>query len=179
MRSDHIPGSLTNFYVWDFTDESSYDAVAQQLISVIQSGKAKSFAPELDTQAYIRKIDGTGEYLTTATVFVGIDKAGLALVVPTKGRDVLVGFTGVVKREESSSYSPTIFVDVEVDGKRQGSNNGLAFIKAHSIDEMNISFTHPINGLSPGEHLFKLVWKVDRGVGTMLANSGTFWVREL
>ncbi len=121
-------------------------------------------------------------YTTTSSTFVNIDNTDgkLSLTITTTGGDVMVGFVGYVYGSGNIGY-----LDVEMDGTRIGSDDGLA-IFYNTI--ATTSFVILKTGVSAGSHTFKLQWKITAGgTATLYAGAGTsgadlhpqFWVREV
>ncbi len=122
--------------------------------------------------------DESSDYTTSAGAWVDVDATNLALTITTNGGDVLVHFHGNVY-----GSSAHVWLDVAVDGTREGGDDGI--VRARQSDYDTVSFTRLITGLSAGEHTFKLQWKSSNG--TLYAGAGTtnldvhpqFWVREV
>lgn len=124
-------------------------------------------------------LNETSDYTTTSTTFVDVDatEGKLQLTVTTNGGDVLVHFHGAY------ISGATALFDIKVDGTRDGGNDGYTRIVAQGP----LSFTRLITGLAADSHIFKLVWRVVSGTGTLAAGAGTanmdvhpqFWVREI
>jgi len=123
----------------------------------------------------------TAAYITTADIsktlseFGDVDSDNLNLTITTTGGDVLVHFHGLVNLGEFQSAR----IDVEVDGTRQGGDDGIVHIYADRQRGAKVretpSFTRLIQNLSAGSHTFKLQWK-----GNVIVKAGAqFWVREI
>lgn len=128
-------------------------------------------------------LNETSDYTETSTTFVDVDATNLALTITTNGGDVLVGFHG-----SFNNGSGDVFLDVAVDGTRDGGDDGYIRVRtASGVTQNAASFTRTITGLSAASHTFKLQWKVTGGTETLYAGAGTtnvdlhpqFWVREL
>jgi hypothetical protein len=142
-------------------------------------------------------IDEASDYTTSSTAFTNVDNADLSLTITTTGGDVMVHFHGTVKTGSSAStQNMRIYFDIEVDGSREGANDGICMIAgsdaaADGNTLRQVSFTRLITGLSSGSHTFKLQWKVSAATGTptgtLYAAAGTanldlhaqFWAREV
>ena len=132
------------------------------------------------------EVNESSDYTTTSTSFVDVDATNLSLTITTTGRDVLVGFFGSVHQGSGSQY---VYFDVDVDGARNGGDDGLIFVRTEAGGNIyhQPSFVVRISGLSAGSHTFKLQWKVSASTGTLYAGAGTgsrdvhpqFWVKEL
>ncbi len=115
----------------------------------------------------------TEDIRANASGFVNVDDKNLNLTISTAGGDVLVHFSGSVIRYGSNDL--TGYLDIEVDGNRQGGNTGI--LRAWFSNRTAVaSFTRLIRNLSPGSHSFKLQWK---GYGIRLYSGAQFWVREI
>ena len=128
------------------------------------------------------KANEAADYQTTSTSFVNVDAANFALTIITAGGLVLVGFIGNI----STSVAAKVNFDIEVDGVRQGSDDGYLCQDTASGEEA-IAFVIPISGLVAGSHIFKLQWKTSTSTAFMRAGAGTttnrdnhpvFWVRR-
>ena len=128
-------------------------------------------------------LNESSDYTTTSTSFANVDNVKLALSIISAGGDILVGFCGTVLQNGG-----TVFFDVEVDGTRTGSDDGLvALTPGAATNRGNITFFKLIQGLAPGTRNFKLQWKVNAGTATLFAGAGTsngdihpqFFVREV
>lgn len=133
------------------------------------------------TAAY--KANESSDYSTTSLTFANVDNINLALSLTIAGGLILVGFSGNV----SANAACNINFDVEVDGVRQGGDDGYICQNGSTVEEM-VSFVIPITGLAAGAHTFKLQWKTSANTVTMRAGAGTatgrdnhpvFWVREV
>ncbi|MCY4073059.1 MAG: hypothetical protein OXG60_17330 [Chloroflexi bacterium] len=127
----------------------------------------------------------TAVYTTTehirakASEFTDVDSDNLSLTIATAGRDVLVHFYGTIGH---GSASPNFYgsFDIDVDGVRQGSDDGVVKVYFYHDVYPCVSFTRLIQGLSAGSHTFKLQWKSYRsGMGLMLHKGAQFSVREI
>lgn len=122
------------------------------------------------------------DYTTTSTSFVDVDATNLALTITTTGGDVEVHFDG---NAYNASLTEQIFFDVDVDGTREGLDDGFIYIITNSGKQP--SFTRLITGLSAASHTFKLQWKTTASTATIPAGAGSagsdvhpqFWVREI
>ncbi|MCY4018234.1 MAG: hypothetical protein OXG39_02380 [Chloroflexi bacterium] len=110
--------------------------------------------------------------------FSDLDSTNLNLTITTTGGDVLVHFDGAMARNVGPNRC---HFDVDVDGTRQGGDNGLTHIDlVHGDRRHSLSFDRLIQGLSAGFHTFKLQWKGnDTGRGLILYPGAQFWVREI
>ncbi len=98
--------------------------------------------------------------------FRDVDSDNLNLTITTSGGDVLIHFHG-------SMTAGNATFDVEVDGSRQGHEDGIAYTQ--SSQTASISFTRLIQDLNAGAHTFKLQTKR----GATLKKGAQFWVREI
>ncbi len=126
----------------------------------------------------------TAIYTTTESIFatsssrsfVDVDSANLSLTITTTGGDVMVHLLATGHRHDNSDRVHMLF-DIDVDGNRQGGDNGLARMSLDQAYSQNLSFTYIVQDLDPGSHTFKLQWK-GGGMGRMQAGA-QFWVREI
>ena len=120
----------------------------------------------------------TAAYTTTENIqltsrdFADVDSDNLNLTITTEGGDVLVHFHGPVYVPRISAY-----FDVEVDGTRQGGDDGLGRVYGRDSLRTIVNFTCLIQGLSAGSHTFKLKCRTTAAVD--LGPSAQFWVREI
>ena len=114
----------------------------------------------------------TERITSTPRDFVDVDADKLNLTLTTSGGDVLVQFSGTVNHDSSARS----WFDVEVDGERQGGNDGIWM--NFGLDFISLNFTYLIQNLSAGAHTFKLQWKSNTGRLNMEPHS-QFWVREI
>ncbi len=130
------------------------------------------------------KNPATAIYTTTEEIrvigneFSDLDSTNLNLTITTTGGDVLVHFDGAMTRNVSVSRC---HFDIDVDGTRQGGDDGLTHIDLHHGDRRHsLSFDRLIQGLSAGSHTFKIQWKGNHaGRGLILYPDAQFWVREI
>ena len=111
--------------------------------------------------------------------FTDVDSDNLSLTIATAGRDVLVHFYGTTGH---GSASPNFFgsFDIDVDGVRQGSDDGVVKVFFWHNVYPCVSFTRLIQGLRAGSHTFKLQWKsYASGMGLLLHKGAQFSVREI
>ena len=110
-----------------------------------------------------------------STDFVDVDSDNLNLTITTAGGDVQVHFHGTVYCRTRRS----VRIDVEVDGTRQGGDDGMVQTASPSQESVSeiVSFTRLIQNLSAGTHTFKLQWKTNQSI-TLYAGA-QFWVREI
>ncbi len=126
----------------------------------------------------------TAIYTTTENIlaasssrsFVDVDSTNLKLTITTSGGDVMVHLHCSGHRHDSGNRVHMLF-DIDVDGNRQGGDNGLARMSLDQAYSQNLSFTYIVQNLDPGSHTFKLQWK-GGGTGRMQAGA-QFWVREI
>lgn len=118
----------------------------------------------------------SSDYTTTSTTFVDVDSSKLTLTITTNGGDVMVGFHGAVRSSDSWG---NVYLDVAVDGTREGGANGLVLAQSNTINP--VGFVHLVSGLAAGEHTFTLQWRVSGNTGTLFAVdlAAQFWVREV
>lgn len=108
----------------------------------------------------------SGDLTTTSTAFV--DAAGLSLALVTHGGPVLVIFSGTIR----SSGGVTIYLDLDVNGTRQGGTKGLVYdYLPTSGSRTNAAFALLLTGLAAGTHTIALQWCVSGGTGTLDASS--------
>ena len=117
----------------------------------------------------------TSEFARTSAEFIDVDSDNLNLTITTTGGDVLAHFHGAMTRRSSNVR---IAFDIDIDGNRQGGNNGIL---RHEVDNMwrVVSFTYPIANLDAGSHTFKLQWKFYNSHEIKLIKGSRFWVREI
>lgn len=128
--------------------------------------------------------DEGSNYTTTSSSFVDVDSTNLSLTIETAGGDVLIAFHGTVTRSASGGI---VRFDVDVDGTRVASDDGIIAAEPVTGAGMPVSFVRYVTGLSPGSHTFKLQWKINTGTATLYAGAGTsqydihpqMWVREV
>lgn len=120
------------------------------------------------------KANEAADYQTTSTSFVYVDGTNLALTITTTGGLVMVGFVGSL----AVSASVNVNMDIEVDGVRQGGDDGYFAYNTNTL-EGQVGFVIPISGLSAGSHTFKLMWKTASGTATMRAGAGTSTGRDV
>lgn len=129
-------------------------------------------------------ITAVAAYTTTediraeVTEFTDVDSDNLSLTITTAGGDVLVHFYGTTGRGGGHDFQGSF--DIDVDGTRQGSDDGVVKVYFQYIKHRCVSFTRLIQGLSAGSHTFKLQWKsYGSGRGLILHKGAQFWVREI
>lgn len=107
--------------------------------------------------------------------FTDVDTDNLNLSITTAGGDVLVHFHGSVRLHNDNESA---WFDIDVDGTRQGGDDGIiqTFCQKHMTSVA--SFTRLIQGLSAGSHTFKLQYRKS-GRAVDLHAGAQFWVREI
>lgn len=106
--------------------------------------------------------------VSASTDYVDVDSENLNLRLSTRGGYVLVHFQGRIRHGG-------LKLDVAVDGNRVGdSSHG---VKHSGADYQFVSFTYLVEGLSAGDHTFKLQGKY--GAATTIYTGAQFWVREI
>ncbi len=112
-----------------------------------------------------------GSYSTTSTSSVDIDGTNMSHTITTTGGDIRVTFSGYGRVTGAGGQNLNLSVDID-------STEYLVLSQENytSLQEMNMSFSWIISGLSAGEHTVKMVWSVTSGTGQMYA--ATFDVRE-
>lgn len=113
------------------------------------------------------------DYSTTSTGFVNIDGANMSTTLTTAGGDLLVNFTGSVRRSGGSAQD--IFVAVYL--------NGTSYQLRQVVDSgsYNVSFTRVFNNVPAGSNALSMAWRCGAAGITLILN-GThshFSVREL
>ena len=119
------------------------------------------------------------DYTTTSTSFADVDATNLALTITTAGGDVLIGFMGY------AGGTARVYFDVLIDGVRMAGDDG--FLASVNAANTPVTLVALKQGLAPGNHTFKLQWKVNSGSATLYAGAGTsgldthpqFFVREV
>lgn len=127
-------------------------------------------------------LNESSDYNTTSTSYVNVDNTKLALTITTAGGDVFIGFSGSI----TASGSLNAFFDIEIDGVRNGGDDGLIAQGAAASARQNVTFFKLVQGLSAGSHTFKLQWKTSANTLTLYSGAGTasgdihpqFFVRE-
>jgi len=125
----------------------------------------------------------SGNYTISSATFTDIDGTNLSFTVTTGARRVKMSFAGSVLCGATANQQ--IFLDVTVDGTRQGGTVGLVgFRNANDTTQrrFNGSFTYLTDVLSAGSHTFKFQWAAASGTATIeadgSANSPRWWVEE-
>jgi hypothetical protein len=131
------------------------------------------------------ELNESADYTTTSTSFADIDatEGKLQLTITTNGGDVMVHFHGSF----NANGNVRVYLDIDVDGTRNGGDDGIVFNFIELNARQAISFTRLITGLSDGSHTFKLQWKVSANTATLHAGAGVsvsdvhpqFWAREV
>lgn len=134
-------------------------------------------------------LDEGSDYTTTSTTFTDIDSTTLRLNVTTQGGNLKVFFTGVLYISASAARG---YLDLEVDGSREGGDDGLVAILGEDSSPVAIRYSSPIcwviEDLPAGAHTIDLQWKKQGGGSmTMYAGAGSsnydfhpqFWCEEM
>ena len=130
----------------------------------------------------------TAIYITTEDIFVDtdgefadVDSDNMNLTITTSGGDVLVHFDCSLERRyvsrERDRHNTYNCFDIDVDGKRQGEDDGIIRVLADGVRRPT-GYTRLIQNLSPGSHSFKLQCKNWQN-GIRLYPGAQFWVREI
>lgn len=134
--------------------------------------------------ATLKNQKATAIYTTTESIlassnsrsFVDIDSTNLNLTITTTGGDVMVHFHSSGYRDDHAARVHMLF-DIDVDGDRQGGDEGIARLTLDQVYSQNLSFTYIVQNLEPGSHTFKLQCKA--GGRGRLRPGAQFWVREI
>jgi len=135
-------------------------------------------------------LDESTDYTTTSTSFADVDATKFSHTITTTGGDVLIGFNASIKM---SGGSLPVYFDVDMDGTRVASDDGIVIISSTTSNNINGgSFIYLVTNVAGGAHTFKLQWKVDAGTATLYAGAGSndgfsrpadmhpqFWVLEV
>lgn len=111
-------------------------------------------------------LNQSGNYVSTSTAWVDVHGAELAVTLTLAGTRARVHFQGNFHGETSSPGTCYIFLDVSVDNVRQAGDDGIISGQA---GDFPAAFTWVIEGLTPGSHTFRLMWKALASVGTPTA----------
>lgn len=120
------------------------------------------------------KANEASDYTTTSTSFVNVDGVNFSRTIVTKGGGILITFSGSIVMSAAANVN----FDVEMDGVRQGGDDGFVCINPGTV-EGNASFVVPLPPVSAASHVFKLQWKVQSGTVTMRAGAGTTLGRDI
>lgn len=105
----------------------------------------------------------TSDLTTTSTSFV--DATGASVTITTGARKCLVAVVAVAT---NSSAGNGVYLDIDIDGSRQGGTAGLVESDPQSVSTMeNLSFTYITDALTAASHTFKIQWRVSAGTGTL------------
>ena len=153
----------TDWTTGELVSASDMNSIGENLAALKQKAIAVG-----ETTARISKNSGS---------FVDVDSENLNLTITTTGGNVLAHFHGSVHLGRAEGA----FLDVDVDGTRQGGNDGILRSYFNPRDGRDVyhamSFTRLIQNLSAGSHTFKLQCKTR---GSILLETGAqFWVREI
>lgn len=115
-------------------------------------------ASSLQSARYVRT---SGDYTITgagSNTFADVDGTNMSFTFTTGARRVLLGFAG---SGTVDNVAGIIFMDVTVDGTRQGGDAGIVWFNQHATasERMNLSFTWLTDTLSAASHTFKLQWR--------------------
>jgi len=131
------------------------------------------------------ELDEVSDYTTSSTSFTDVDATNLAMSVTTTGGDVIVEFHGTMMVNATYFF----MLDIDVDGSREGGDDGILSFENASGEVKPVSFSRLITGLAAGSHTFKLQWKVMNGAATVTLSAGAgtsnkdvhgqFWAREV
>lgn len=108
-----------------------------------------------------------------------LDSNNLNLTITTVGGDILVHFDATMSSSRND-YGVNVYFDIEIDGSRQGDNNGIAFVTIRSGTQnySHVGFSRVIQNLSAGVHTVKIVSRRSSNASGRLLHSA-FWVREI
>jgi len=139
-----------------------------------------------DPPSYNYESDEGADYATSSTSFIEVDPTNYVASITTNGGDVMVGFAATVV---GTGGGNRVYLNLEVDSVLVAGNDGIVLVGADvPNDKYCISLApYLITGIDPGNHVIKLMWKVNSGTFTMYAGAGTsaadvhpqFWVREV
>jgi hypothetical protein len=124
------------------------------------------------------ELDEPANYSTISLAWAYVDTTRLSLTLVTGGGDILIGFYGT-----TGSSGVTLF-DLDVDGVRAAGDDGMLAVPAGN---MPVSFVRLQTGVTPGQHVIRLMWRVVSNSGILYAGAGTtnynshpqFWAREV
>lgn len=123
----------------------------------------------LNRPVAIQLVNEGADYTTSSSTFADVDATDLSKTITTNGGDVLVAFLcSVINSSQRATY-----LDLDVDGARQGGNDGLACTVAAADLPSALPLFCLVTGLAAGSHTFKIQWKRSAGTSTMYAGAGT------
>ena len=122
------------------------------------------------------KVDEASNYSINTTSWTDVDTTNLAMTVVTSGGVIDVWFNANLYYV-SGTGTTFAYLDIDVDGTRQGGDDGLAHLEITStLTAAAIHVRCYVSGLSAASHTFKLQWKRVTGtnmVAGMYAGAGT------
>lgn len=113
--------------------------------------------------------DNGGAYSTSSSTFVDVDGTNLSITINSATGRAWVTFHGTLY--SNGDVSALGRLDVTVDGTRIGGTDGLA-TQFWTTAAAHMQIHHPVLGLTPGSHTFKLQWKIGGGAAYMFASAG-------
>ena len=130
-------------------------------------------------------VDGGTDYTTTSTTFVDVDATNLKLEITSGGSHLLVHGHIILSNVSVSAY---VYLDIEVNGVRQGGQAGIVGMRSVSAnDRTTVTFSRLLD-LPADDYEIKLQWRVSAGTAKMyngdaaaanLDFEGQFWVHEI
>ena len=120
-----------------------------------------------------------GDFSTTSASFVDIDATNAAITITTGANPVLIGFGGRLTHATTADPS---YIDIDIDGTRQGGTNGLIEPHPSAIGiRMHLGYVYQTVALSAGSHTFKMQWFTAGGTINWFASATApfhMWVTE-
>lgn len=122
------------------------------------------------------KVDEASNYSINTTTWTDVDATNLAMTVITSGGVVDVWFNTNLYYVSGTGTTFAYF-DINVDGSRQGGDDGLVHLEITSTLTASSQIVRCyVSGLSAASHTFKLQWKRITGtsmIAGMYAGAGT------
>ena len=106
----------------------------------------------------------SGNITTGSTTFVAL--TGATVTIATGAHRVLLVATveGI-----TTTGGAGVYLDLTVDGTRQGGTNGLHYVTQVGTNDMPLSIGYVTDVLTAASHTFAIQWRVSAGTGTIYA----------
>jgi len=122
-----------------------------------------------------QRVDEANNYSTSSTSFVDMDSVDLAKSVTINSGRALIIFACSFS-ETGGTGGSHLYLDIAIDGVRQGNDDGLTVqtVRSGTIAFNNAFCFYVAEGLAPGTHTFKVMYKTGGGgTITVFAGAGT------
>jgi len=124
-----------------------------------------------DPPSDVKDINEAANYTLASVSWTDIDATDLSIAITTTGGVVEVGFIGNFSYATTSRSGK---VDVDIDGNRVGTDDGLALVRGVGTETAyaSVGFVVRKEGLTAAAHTIKMQWKCENAADTLTLYAG-------